>query len=214
MRPAFTVALLAAASFATAASADPSYKLDSIQIHGVRSVSVDQLLAGLKTKAGTTVTKSDLLDDQDALVKELEAAHIGGGVKTLLANKNNGHIDLIFNVDDQGVQAPKVVTVAPKLKDQLFAGNKKLTADDLTAASGLKAGDELNNARIQAAQAAIMAAYQKAGVGVTVAGNIAQDKAVADITWNIVEQKAPPKKKSKKHTDDEGGFAADAPGGN
>ena len=71
--------------------------------------------------------------------------------------------------------------------------------------------DELSDARIQAAQAAIMAAYKKANVGVTVAGNISQDrdKAIAEIAWTIVEQKVAPKKK-KKNTDDEGGFATDA----
>jgi outer membrane protein assembly factor BamA len=207
MRPVFTIALLAAASFATAAIADPSYKLDKIEILGVKSVPVDPLRAGLRNQPGATVTTADLLADQDDLTKELETAHVTGGVKTSLRNKNNGHVDLIFNVSDQGVQAPKVVTVAPKLKDQLFAGNTKLTADALTVASGLKPGDELSNARIQAAQAAIMDAYKKAKVGVTVAGNISQSGEAAEITWTIVEQKAA--KKKKKNLDDDAGFATE-----
>jgi outer membrane protein assembly factor BamA len=212
MRPAFTLAVLAAASFAPAAMADPSYKLDKIEILGVKSVPVEPLRAGLKTQPGATVTTADLLADQDQLTQELEAAHIAGGVKTSLRNKNNGHIDLIFNVDDQGVQAPKIVTVAPKLKDQLFTGNIKLTADDLTAATGLKPGDELSDARIQAAQAAIIEAYKKANLGVTVGANVSRGE-LAEITWTLVEQKLVAKKK-KKHTDDEGGFSTDAPSSN
>jgi outer membrane protein assembly factor BamA len=183
------------------AHAASTYKLDKIEINGVKSVPVPQLLAGLKDHPGDTVATSDLLADQDALTKELEADHVTGGVKTSLRNKNNGHIDLIFDVDDQGVQAPTVVHVAPKLGNQIFVGNKKMSTDALVAATGLQPGEELSDAKIQAAQAAIGDAYKKANIGVQLTGSVAQNGARADITWTITEQKAV---KKKKNSEDEG----------
>lgn len=199
---AIAAALLAAAPAAHATS----YILDKVEINGVKSVPADQLVAGLKDHAGDKVTTDDLIADQDALEKELEAAHVVGGIQTAMRNKNNGHIDLIFNVNDQGVQAPKTVTVAPKLGTQTFVGNSAVSADDLAAATGLKAGDELSDAKIQAAEAAILAAYKKVKtVGATISGSVKQNGAAADITWTIVEKKT----KKKKNTEDEGGMQTD-----
>src|SRR5271156_374444 len=117
MRSALPLALLTAAGFAStpAAHAATPWTLDQIEINGVKSVPADQLRAGLKDHPGDKVTTDDLMADQDALTKELEADHVVGAVQTSMRNKHNGHIDLIFNVNDQGVQAPTVVHVAPKL---------------------------------------------------------------------------------------------------
>ncbi len=200
---AVAAALLAAAPAAHATS----YILDKVEINGVKSVSADQLVAGLKDHAGDKVTTDDLIADQDALAKELEAAHVVGGIQTAMRNKNNGHIDLIFNVDDKGVQAPTKVTVAPKLGTQTFVGNAAVSSDDLAAATGLKAGDELSDAKIQAAEAAILEAYKKVKkVGAQISGSVKQNGPAADITWTITETKV---KKKKKNTDDEGGMTTD-----
>ncbi len=209
MRPALPLALMAAAGLAAlpSARAATTYKLDHIIINGVKSVPTPPLVAGLKDHPGDTVATSDLMADQDALTKELEAAHITGGVKTSLRNYNNGHIDLIFDVDDQGVQAPTVVHVAPKLGNQIFVGNKKMTTDVLVAATGLKPGDELSDAKIQAAQAAIGDIYKKANIGVQLSGSVAQNGTSADITWTITETKAA---KKKRNTEDPGGMPGEA----
>ncbi|HTZ69057.1 MAG TPA: POTRA domain-containing protein [Acetobacteraceae bacterium] len=202
MRASLPLAALAAAALtASAAHAQTTYKLDKIEINGVKSVPTPPLLAGLKDHSGETVTTNDLLADQDALSKELEAQHVVGGVKTSLRNKNNGHIDLIFDVDDQGVQAPKVVTVAPKLGTQSFVGNNTLSSEDLAAATGLKAGDDLSDAKIQAAQQAILAAYKKANkVNANITGAVKQNGESANLVWTIAETKA----KKKRKTEDEG----------
>jgi outer membrane protein assembly factor BamA len=209
MRLALPLALVTATGLAAAphAHAAATYTLDKVEINGVKSVPADQLRAGLKDQPGARVSTNDLLADQDALTKELEASHVVGAVKTSLRNKNNGHIDLIFDVDDQGVQAPKVTTVAPKLGTEIFVGNKKMATDDLVAASGLQPGEELSDAKIQAARDAIGAAYKKANIGVQLAGAVKQDGAKVDLTWTITEQKGAKKKKS---TVDEGGMATEA----
>lgn len=211
MRAALPMLILAGTAIAAApgAQAATTYKLDKIEINGVKSVPQDQLLAGLKDHPGAIVATSDLMADQDALTKELEAAHVVGGVKTSLRNKNNGHIDLIFDVDDQGVQAPKVVTVAPKLGQQIFVGNTTIPADDLAAATGLKPGDELSDAKIQAAEADILAEYKKHSktVGAQISGSVKQNGDKADVTWTIVENKG---KKKRKNTEDPGGLPTEA----
>jgi outer membrane protein assembly factor BamA len=210
MRAALPILILAGTAIAAApgAQAASTYKLDKIEINGVKSVPLDQLLAGLKDHPGDKVATSDLLADQDALTKELEAAHVVGGVKTSLRNKNNGHIDLIFDVDDQGVQAPKVVTVAPKLGQQIFVGNNSVPSDDLAAATGLKPGDELSDAKIQAAEADILAEYKKVNkASAQISGSVKQNGQVADVTWTIVESKA---KKKKRNTEDPGGMPTEA----
>jgi outer membrane protein assembly factor BamA len=203
----FALATATGLAAAPAALAATTYTLDKIEINGVKSVPADQLRAGLKDQPGARVSTNDLLADQDALTKELETDHVVGGVKTSLRNKNNGHIDLIFDVDDQGIQTPKVTTVAPKLGTETFVGNVKLSNDDLTAAAGLQPGDELSDAKIQAARDAIGAAYKKANVGVQLAGAVKQDGAKVDLIWTITEQKG---KKKKRNTEDPGGMPTEA----
>jgi outer membrane protein assembly factor BamA len=208
MRVVFPLAVLTAGLLAAAPAARAnSFVLDKVEINGVKSVPADQLVAGLKDHAGDKVTTDDLIADQDALAKELEAAHVVGGIQTAMRNKNNGHIDLIFNVTDKGVQAPTTVTVAPKLGTQTFVGNTALSSDELAAATALKPGDELSDAKIQAAEAAILDAYKKAKkVGVQIAGSVKQNGAVADLTWTLTETK---QKKKKRNDEDFGAQGGD-----
>ena len=206
MRLALHAAFCAAVVATIPAAYAQSYTLDTIEIHGVKSVPADTLRAGLVNHTGDKVTTADLLANQDALTKELQAQHVTGGVKTSLRNKQHGHIDLIFDVDDQGVVATKVQTVAPKLGAQTFVGNVKLSADDLVAATGLKANDELSDAKIQAAETAIGDAYKKKKLGVKVSGVVRQAGGKADLVWTIIEQKAPAK---KANPGDEGGYGTE-----
>lgn len=192
----------ALALLAAGPAAAQTYTLDKIDVEGLKSADPATLTPKLPFQPGAKVAVPDLIADQDALTKELEAIHVTGGVKTSMRNKNNGHVDLILVVNDTGIQQPKTIVVAPKLKAELFVGNVKLKTEDLQAASGLKPGDDLNNDKIAAAQLAIQAAYKKADVTSTIAGSIAQDKdGTATITWTITEAKA---KKKKRNTEDEG----------
>jgi outer membrane protein assembly factor BamA len=202
MRP-ITMLALAAATLAAGPALAQSYVLDKIHINGLKSVSPDEARAALNEKVGTKVTTDDLVADVTVLEKALEAKHVVGSVKVSMANKHNGHIDSIFDVTDNGIQTPTVVTVAPKLNDQVFTGNTALTADELTAASGLKAGDELSNDKIKTAQQAIVDAYKasKKPVNVTITGAVNQKGATVELVWTVVETKA---KKKPKNTEDEG----------
>jgi outer membrane protein assembly factor BamA len=194
-------ALLAAICAAGPAFAQTTYILDKIEINGLKSADPNALRAQLKDQPGARVATSDILGDQDQLEKALEAVHVTGAIKTSLRNKGNGHVDVIFDVADNGIVAPTVTTTAPKLKQEVFVGNVKLATDDLQAASGLKPGDELSDDKIKAAQLAIQAAYKKADVGCTISGAVSQNGADTTVTWTIVETKA---KKKKRNTEDDG----------
>jgi outer membrane protein assembly factor BamA len=193
---------LLAATLAAGPAFAQTYTLDKIEINGLKSASPAALRAQLKDQAGAKVTTDDILADQDQLEKALEAQHITGAIKTSLRNKQNGHVDVIFDVADNGVVAPVVTTVAPKLKTQVFVGNAKISTDDLLAASGLTPGEELSMDKITAAQNAIGDIYKKRDVGVSIQESNAQSPdGTVQVTWTITETKA---KKKKRNTEDEG----------
>ena len=202
-----TAALTAGPALVAPALATSTYTLDKVQIRGLKSADPAAIAAQLKDQPGAKVTTDDILGDQDQLEKLLEGQHITGAIKTSLVNKNNGHVNVIFDVNDTGVAAPVTTTVAPKLKTQVFVGNAKISTDDLQAASGLKPGEELSDAKIEAARTAIGDIYKKRDVGVTMQGKTAQSPdGTVEITWTITETKA---KKKKKNTEDEGGYQTD-----
>lgn len=204
MRGLGALALLAGVAAAAPAMAQ-SFKLDTIEINGLKSVTDAQVRPALKEQPGDTVTIDQIKADQDLLVSALEKLHVTGGVTTGLRDKKNGHADIIFTVNDNGIQAPVVTTVAPKLHNQTFTGNKSVDSDKLLAATGVKPGDELTNERIAEIQKNIGNAYKEAKVpvDVTVAGvNTRLPDGSYDIQWQITETKK--KKKAKDMDTDEG----------
>ena len=207
MRYKLAAAALGAAWLAAPAAFATDYKLDAINITGVKSIPVATLYAVTAEKPGTTVTTDQILADQDAISKALEKANVVGGIATqLVGPKPNGHFEVNFVITDNGVQAPTVVKVAPKLDAQIIDGNVSLTTDALIAATGLKPGEDMTNEKIAAAQQAISAAYKaaKLPLSVGVSGETKMlDGGKVDLLWHVVESK--PKKK-KRDTDDEGGL--------
>ncbi len=163
MRSLSMLAPLLLALAATPAFADQTFKLDKIEINGVKSVSVTDLRAALSEKPGDTISVTTITADQNLLLKALEKQNVTGGVKTSMRNKNNGHIDIIFDVNDTGIVKPEVKTVTkyvdPHLGHELFTGNTVLTADELTQASGLKEGELLTSDALNGAAKQIQDAF-------------------------------------------------------
>jgi outer membrane protein assembly factor BamA len=210
MRPttSLTAAGLAALTLAAGpAMAQGKFKLGQIVITGVTSVPTQPLIDGLKDKPGDMVTVNDVLADQDQLEKELEAAHVTGGIKTAL--RNNPHSkDILFTVNDTGIQKPVVTTTALHLAHLTFSGNQYMTQDELAAASGLKPGDVITDQVLNDATQKIGAAYKKVSdAKATLAGqtNVAVQYTYptpgqVDITWTFTQTT----KKKKRNTEDEG----------
>jgi outer membrane protein assembly factor BamA len=187
-----------------------SFKINKIEINGVTSVPVQPLRDALKDKPGDKVTTDDVMADQDQLLKSLEAAHVTGGVKTSLRSNANGTKDIIFAVNDTGVQAPVVTTTALHLAHVTFEGNKYLDSDSLTAAAQMKPGDVVTDKSIADALARIGAAYKKAtDAKAQIKGKTNISPKISypqpgqvDVAWQFNE--TADKAKKKRNTDDEG----------
>jgi outer membrane protein assembly factor BamA len=204
MRSSISLLVLGAGMLAAgAAQADQTYLVSKVTITGIKSVPASQLYAVVQEKPGQRVSVNDIIADRDAISKVLEDAHVLGSVKPSVKTQG-AKSEVVFAIEDQGVHAPVVNTVAPKLDQEIFQGNVSLPADKLSAATGLKPGDALSNEKIAAAQQAIVAAYKaaKLPIAVTINGeNKKLDNGTYDIVWHITETKA---KKKPRDTEDEG----------
>ena len=200
-----TALLCAPILAAGAAHADTTYAVDKVTITGSKTVPTQKLLDAIQTHKGSHVTQSDIKADQNTITKVLGEANVVGGIKTSMVSKPNKHIEVIFAITDQGAQATVVKKVAPTLHAETFSGNAVLTTDQLAAAAGLKAGDGLTDARIAAAQKAIVDAYAaaKKPIDVKIGASISQSGLGADIAWQITETKAKPKKKTREELERE-----------
>jgi outer membrane protein assembly factor BamA len=205
MRQTLFAATLTAAVAASGAAFAQTYTIDKVTISGSKSVPPAQLYAVIKEHPGIKATRDDIVGDQDAITGVLGKANVVGGIKTqLLGPKANGHYEVTFIVEDQGIQAPTVTHVAPKLDAQIVDGNKSLTSDQLIAATGLQPGMDMTNEKITAAQAALVNAYKaaKLPVAVQISGETKMlPGGKVDVMWHVVETKA---KKKPKNPDDEG----------
>jgi outer membrane protein assembly factor BamA len=210
-----TILALAAASLAAgSALADQTYKVDKIEINGVKSVNVNDLRAVLKEKPGDKVTIQDIIADQDVLVKKLETLNVTGGVKTSKRDKPGNHIDIIYDVNDNGVEKPVVKTVTrmvtPKLGHMMITGNKLVDSDVLLTAAAMKEGDELTQASMNDSAKRIMDAYSKAlkkvhktaSVAITAEHADAAKPGEVDLTWKLTVTDM----KRAASTEDTGGY--------
>jgi outer membrane protein assembly factor BamA len=203
-----TVALLFCGAIAAAPPpswAETTWTVNKVIITGNKSVPIDKLMAVVQEHAGSKVTVNDITADRDAISKVLEDANVLGAVQPSMKPVGQ-RVDIIFAIDDQGVHAPVVTKVAPKLHSQIFEGNASVPSDTLTAASGLQVGQDLSDEKILAAENAVKAAYAKAklppGVGVNINGETKRlSDGTYDLIWHITETKA---KKKKPSGDDEG----------
>jgi outer membrane protein assembly factor BamA len=177
-----------------------TYTLDRYEITGLTSVPSQPLVAQLKDQPGAKVTTNDIIGDRDQFMSLLQKQYVTGQVKAALRTTGK-HVVVIFTVADTGIQKPKVVTVAPKLKEEVFVGNKQIDNDTLLTASGLTRGEEMSDQKIADAQKAIGEYYKKKDIGVSVNGAVQQDSdGTVTVTWTIKEAK----KKVKRNTEDEG----------
>jgi len=196
--------LLASALFvASPAWADTVYNVSKVIITGNKSVTTDKLMAVVQEHPGSKVTVADIQADLAAITKVLEDSHVAGSVNVSV--RTEGALsEIIFAVNDQGTYTPQVTTVAPKLDAEIFDGNASIPTATLATATGLKPGDDLSNAKILAAEQAIIAAYKgaKLPVGMAISGENKQlANGTVDVYWHIVETKAA---KKPKDTSDQG----------
>jgi len=202
MQRSIATMLLASSLLAAPAAwaAGTIYNVSKVTITGSKSVPAAQLYAVVQEHPGSKSTTDDIIADRDAITKVLEAAHVVGAVNVSVKSTGT-QSEVIFAIDDQGVQAPTTTTVAPKLDAEIFEGNASIPSATLATASGLTPGEDLDNQKILDAQKAIVAAYtaSKLPVSLNITGENKQlPNGTYDVIWHIVETKGAKKPKDTK----------------
>ncbi len=158
----FALALGLGAATAASAAKAPVYILNGYSFGGLPlGVDTAELTAKFKDQEGAHITRADVDADQAILAKELQARHIGGQLFSTIAEKH-GRVWIIFDLLHPERSAANFLTTPHYLKVQNFEGASRISASSLAAATGLKPGDRLPPAKIDAARQAIVAAYAKA----------------------------------------------------
>jgi Surface antigen variable number repeat len=185
-RAAQILAVLAVVLGAPAAAKPAVYTLLGFNLKGIPGIDQKALEAKLRHKPGDRITEADTKVDKAIIEKELQARHIEGRIFTTLAERN-GRVWVIFDLLDT---RPADVFNKRKLEAQHFEGVHRLSAGALEKATGLKPGDPISPARLNAARQAIAAAYAKAvpGKPVQITGKIqGKDDGETILTWTIRE---------------------------
>jgi outer membrane protein assembly factor BamA len=170
------------------AAKEKVYTLGGYTFGGFAGVNTDELSAKLKDQAGARVTRSDLNVDQAMFTAELKERHIRGRLLTTFAEKK-GTVWLIFDL--QPLPTGTALYSGQPMKAQAFEGATRISARDLSAATGLKPGDTLSYEKIRAAHDAILALYARSAPGkAPTIRSRAQVSGTGEITltWLIGEQ--------------------------
>lgn len=133
----------------------PTVILRGYRLSGAKGVDADALTAQLKDQAGARVTSADIDADARALGALLKAHHVEGQLFTTVAERD-GRAWVLFDLIPPPPPPPPMI-----LELQGFEGTRRVQAEALAAATGLKPGAVLSEARIDAARAAILDTYQK-----------------------------------------------------
>lgn len=170
----------------SAATKSPEYTLLGYNLHGIHGFDQDALAAKLKHKPGDRITRQDIKDDAAIIEKALKEQHAQGHLFTTLAEKN-GRVWIIFDLLNNPAKA---LAQRRQLEAQHFEGAKRIPAETLSKATGLKPGDTLSRDTLNAARRGIVEAYAKAvpGKSIGITGKLqAKPDGTAVLTWIIHE---------------------------
>lgn len=206
MRKVFWVApLLLAPLFLVPALAEQTYLVSKISIRGSKSVPTADLMAVVKEHPGERVTVADIKADMAAIEQVLMNAHVIGSVQVSAATTGDKS-EIIFQINDQGIEKPtvKTVMVQPRLGEQDFVGNTSISSTALANADGLKPDEELTKASLNAAAKAIVDYYHTTApkVGIAISTSSKQTDAThVELIWKITETAAKPASSSSDSSD-------------
>ena len=149
------------ASQAGGARPEIAYHLLGFSLAGTKRVNTDALIAALPEHEGDVITAADINKDRDTIRAALEARHVHGDMTTtLLEREGEGHhVWVIWDVHLVDALSFVRGRRALRFAGQSFAGNVKLSADALAAATNLHPGDKLPDGRISDARTGIEQSY-------------------------------------------------------
>ncbi len=153
-----------------ARAADPAgtYTLSKVTFQGNAQVPTAELQAALPIQPGETIDHAGLQQDADAVAAVYQKHNVGAHMTTRLTVRGKTRAEVTYSFAEQAAVAPIVQHIGVTADSVSVTGNSKVSTADILAAANIKPGQEVTNPEISAAQAAIVALYKKANVGVSV----------------------------------------------
>ncbi len=148
-----------------------SYTLTKVTFQGNSQVSTADLQAALPIRPGQKIDHAGLQQDADAVQAVYQKHNVGTSITTRLTVLHKTRAELTYVFAEQAPVAPIVRHVGVTADTVSVTGNSKVSTADILAAANIKPGQVVTNPEISAAQAAIVALYKKANVGVVVDAN-------------------------------------------
>ncbi len=144
-----------------------SYTLSKVTFQGNAQVPTADLEAALPIQVGQKIDQAGLQQDADA-VEAVYQKHNVGAHLSIKSTTLGRRLTLTYTFAEQAPEAPIVRHVGVTADTVSVTGNTKVSTADILAAANIKPGQVVTNPEISAAQAAIVALYKKANVGVAV----------------------------------------------
>ncbi len=145
-----------------------SYTLSKVTFQGNAQVPTADLEAALPIQVGQKIDQAGLQQDADAVEAVYKAHNVGTSISTKLTVLHKTRAEIAYTFAEQAPEAPIVRHVGVTADTVSVTGNTKVSTADILAAANIKPGQVVTNPEISAAQAAIVALYKKANVGVAV----------------------------------------------
>ncbi|MCQ8239999.1 POTRA domain-containing protein [Rhizosaccharibacter radicis] len=149
------------------AQSDKSYTLTGVTFQGNEKISSEELQAALPIQPGQPIDKAGLQENINAVVATYQKHNIGVKISQRMRELHN-KATIAYTLEEQAPVAPTVTHVGITADSVTASGNKKISTADIIAAGGIKPGDQITQAKLAQAQAAISALYKKANIGSSV----------------------------------------------
>ncbi|MBO1359224.1 hypothetical protein J2D73_05360 [Acetobacter sacchari] len=177
--------VFASSAFAASApSADTPLTLKTLKITGNSQVATSDIDAAVPFHVGDTVTQTQIAAGLQDVMGVYKAKNVGAsfGQKLKFIGKN---VEVEWQIGEQAAAGPAKLVV----DSVAFSGNKKVSSDELAAATKLRPGSEVTNESVSADQQAIQGVYKAKGVsaGIGMTPNYPSPNHVV-ITWTITEK--------------------------
>ena len=159
----FLMSIILAAGAAIAAPAGtPVYVLNGYRFEGILGPkNTVGLVAKLKHQPGARVTEPDIKADVAILANELHARHLRGRLFTGLAETDDGHLWVHFDLAPLAPPQGADRWMSRRLESQHFEGPAGIADSLMAAATGLKGGDTISTENIEQARKGLLALYAK-----------------------------------------------------
>ena len=122
----------------------------------------------LPIQPGDTLDRAGVQSEFDAVQQVYRKHDVGASISQRLTTLGR-KASITYTLTEQAPSAPTVVHVGVTADSVSVTGNTRVGTAEILTAADIPPGSQVTNAKIQAAQAAIMALYKKKNVGASIA---------------------------------------------